>query len=193
MKEIVVTPNPVLIKTADAVTKFDRKLHLLIKDMEQTLLATVDPVGVGLAAPQVGVSLRIFQMKPTEKAKVTTYINPIINKVSEEEEIPTSTNSEKIEHRKPGESKGKLLEGCLSIPNIWGNVTRKKELTLSWQDEFGVEHSKDFTEFPAVIVQHEMDHLNGILFTTHVISQGEKLYKSHKNEQGEDEFDEIKL
>ena len=193
MCEIITTPNPVLIKTAEPVIKFDRKLHLLIKDMEQTLLATVDPVGVGLAAPQVGVSLRIFQMKPTEKAKVTTYINPIINKVSEEEEIPTSTNSEKIEHRKPGESKGKLLEGCLSIPNIWGNVTRKKELTLSWQDEFGVEHSKDFTEFPAVIVQHEMDHLNGILFTTHVISQGEKLYKSHKNEQGEDEFDEIKL
>jgi len=193
MCEIITTPNPVLIKTAEPVIKFDRKLHLLIKDMEQTLLATVDPVGVGLAAPQVGVSLRIFQMKPTEKAKVTTYINPIINKVSEEEEIPTSTNSEKIEHRKPGESKGKLLEGCLSIPNIWGNVTRKKELTLSWQDEFGVEHSKDFTEFPAVIVQHEMDHLNGILFTTHVISQGEKLYKSHKNDAGEDEFDEIKI
>lgn len=193
MREIVTTPNPVLVKVAEPVVKFDRKLHLLIKDMEETLLATVDPVGVGLAAPQIGVSLRIFQMKPTEKAKVTTYINPVINKVSEEEEIPTSTNSEKIEHRKPGESKGKLLEGCLSIPNIWGNVTRKKELTLSWQDEHGTEHTKDFTEFPAVIVQHEMDHLNGILFTTHVMSQGEKLYKSHKNDAGEDEFDEIKL
>ena len=166
---------------------------LCIKEMEQTLLATKDPVGVGLAAPQVGVSLRIFQMKPTEKANVTTYINPVIDKVSDEEEIPSSKNSEKVELSKPGESKGKLLEGCLSIPNIWGNVLRKKDLTLTWQDRDGNTTTKDFTGFSAVIIQHEMDHLNGILFTTHVMSQGEKLYKSHKNPEGEDEFDEIKI
>ncbi len=193
MYSIVTTPDKILIEVAKPVTKFDKKLKDIIHGMEKTLLATKDPVGVGLAAPQVGLSLRIFQMKPTEKAKVTTYINPVIERLSTIEEVPSSTNSEKIERRKPGESKGKLLEGCLSIPNIWGNVLRKKELTLSWQNEKGEELTRDFTGFPAVIIQHEMDHLNGILFTKHVMDQDEKLFKSHKNDSGEDEFEEISI
>jgi peptide deformylase len=132
-------------------------------------------------------------MKPTEKSKVTTYINPEIISMSDDEGIPDYTNSKNVENRKPESSKNKLLEGCLSIPDIWGNVTRKKEVTLRWQDADGNEYTQIFTGFPAIIIQHELDHLNGILFTTHVMSQGEKLFKSHKNKDGEDEFDEIKL
>lgn len=193
MYEIITTPNEILLQEAKPVKFFDKKLRQILAGMEETLLATIDPVGVGLAAPQVGLSLRIFQMKPTEKSKVTSYINPVIIRASEEEGVPEFINSEKVEKRKPKASKEKLLEGCLSIPQIWGNVERKKEVTLSWQDEEGKNHQKNFDGFEAVIIQHEMDHLNGILFTKHVMEQNEKLYKSHKNENGEDEFEEIKI
>lgn len=193
MYTIVVTPNKVLLEKAKTVKQFDAKLKKIISEMEATLKATTDPVGVGLAAPQVGLSIRLFQMKPTEKSKVTTYINPEIVETSEEEEIPHFTNSDTVENKKPQSSKNKLLEGCLSIPDIWGNVTRKKEVTLSWQDAEGNKFQQLFTGFPAIIIQHEFDHLNGVLFTTHVMRQGEKLFKSHKNKDGEDEFDEIQL
>ena len=191
MYSIVTTPNEILVGKAKPVTKFDGKLKKILEEMEKTLRATVDPIGVGLAAPQVGLSLRIFQMKPTEKSKVTSFINPVIERFSEDEEIPHFTNSEKVEGKKPESSKNKLLEGCLSIPDIWGNVTRKKEVTLAWQDANGNHFKQDFDGFPAIIIQHEIDHLNGILFTKHVMEQGEKLFKSHKNEQGEDEFEEL--
>ncbi len=193
MYRIVTTPNEVLAKEAQKVVKFDNKLHEILEGMKKTLIATRDPIGVGLAAPQVGLSLRIFQMKPLDHSPVTSFINPVIIDVSKSEGVLNKSNSENIEKNKPKSSKKRLLEGCLSIPNIWGNVTRKKEITIAFQDENGISHTKHFKGFPAVIIQHEMDHLNGILFTKHVMEQKEKLYKSHKNEEGEDEFDEIKL
>ena len=193
MYKIVTTPNKILVDKASDVKKFDKELKEIISGMEQTLLATKDPIGVGLAAPQVGLPLRIFQMKPTEKSSVTTYINPVIEKFSDESEIPSFTNSEKTEKKKPESSRNKLLEGCLSIPDIWGNVTRKKTLTMSWCDEHGNRLTKEFTGFPAIIIQHEVDHLRGILMVDRVMEQGEKLFKSHKNAEGEDEFEEISI
>ncbi len=161
--------------------------------MSETLDATIDPVGVGLAAPQVGVAKRIFLAKPKENGKTLLFINPKIIESSSEEEIPHFTNSKKVEKRKPKKSKGKLLEGCLSVPNIWGNVSRKKTIKLSWQDVEGKKHTKTFTGFPAIIIQHELDHLDGILFTKHVLEQKEQLYRSYKNAEGEDEFEEIEV
>lgn len=191
MYKIVTTPDPILVNHSKKVTEFNAKLHETLVQMEETLRATTDPVGVGLAAPQVGLALRIFQMKPKEDSPVTSFINPEIIERSSDAQIPEHKNSQKLESRKP--RKGKLLEGCLSIPDIWGHVTRNKEVTLKWQDEKGKAHQKHFRGFPAVIVQHEVDHLNGVLFTKHVMEQKEQLYKSHKNEQGEDEFDEVNI
>jgi len=195
MYKIVTTPNKILIEKSEEVKNFDKKLLEILKGMEEALLATVDPIGVGLAAPQVGLSLRIFQMKPTSKSKVSSYINPVIEKVSDEEEIPQSSikGNPPAGGNKPESSKNKLLEGCLSIPDIWGNVTRKKIVSLRWQDEKGNTYMKEFSGFPAIIIQHEMDHLNGFLFTKRVMEQNEKLFKSHKNKEGEDEFEEIKI
>jgi peptide deformylase len=190
---MVVTPDPILLKKAERVEKFDKKLNQIIRGMSETLDATVDPVGVGLAAPQVGISKRIFLAKPREEGPTMVFINPEVVETSAEEEIPGFTNSKKVESKKPKKSKKRLLEGCLSIPNIWGNVSRKKEVTLSWQDEKGEAHQKKFTGFPAIIVQHEIDHLNGVLFTKHVMQQGETLYRSHKNDEDEDEFEEIEV
>jgi peptide deformylase len=145
--------------------------------MSETLLATSDPKGVGLAAPQVAVLKRFFLTKPTDKAKIKTFINPEI--------------IENIENRQ--ESKSKLLEGCLSIPNVWGKVSRAKQVTLMYQNEKGKIFQKTFKGFMATIIQHEVDHLNGILFTKHVLEQSNKLYKSYKNESGEDEFEELRV
>lgn len=193
MYKMVVTPAPSLLEKATVVEKFDKKLHLILKEMRETLDATRDPVGVGLAAPQVGIPKRIFLAKPKDDTPATAFINPEIIQLASEQAIPHFENSAKIEAHKPKSSKRKLLEGCLSIPNIWGNVSRAKKVKITWQDETGKKHNKIFTGFAAIIIQHEMDHLNGILFTKHVMSQGEKLYRSYKNEKGEDEFDEIEV
>jgi len=176
---LVTTPSQNLIQASTKVHKFDEKLHKLIDDMKETLDATTDPKGVGLAAPQVGVNIRLFLAKPNDRTKTKVFINPEIINAEDD------TKSAKVR-------KG-LLEGCLSIPNIWGKVKRKKIVELSWQDEKGVKHKKIFSGFMATILQHEIDHLDGILFTKHVLTQGNKLYKSFRNEAGEEEFEEIKV
>ncbi len=193
MLKMVITPAPILLKQAEPVTIFDKKLGQTISEMKVTLDATRDPVGVGLAAPQVGISKRIFLVKPKEDGPTQVFINPEIVEESDIKEIPHFTNSKKVEAHKPKKSKSKLLEGCLSVPNIWGNVARKKEIKAAWLDEKGKKHEKKFKGFTAVIIQHELDHLNGSLFTKHVLEQKEQLYRSYKNEKGEDEFEEIEV
>lgn len=190
MLKILVTPHPKLLEKSSPVTKFNRRLAKEISEMKKTLDITRDPVGVGLAAPQVGILKRIFLAKP--KDKPTVFINPEILEASGEE-IPKFTNSPKIEARKPANSKKKLLEGCLSIPNIWGNVSRKKEIKLKYQDVKGNTHVENLKGFLAIIIQHELDHLDGVLFTKHVMVQGEQLYRSYKNKAGEEEFEEIEI
>lgn len=191
MVKIVTTPNPILVEKAKPVKKFDRKLTGIIKEMEEALKKTFDPVGVGLAAPQVGISLQIFQVRKDPTDPIETFINPKIEKASKDFEVLAKKNSKLIEKRKP--KKGKLLEGCLSIPTIWGYVKRNKSVTLTWQDPTGRHHKKTFSGFEAVIIQHEYDHLQGVLFTKHVMEQGNQLYKSEKDENGEDIFEEVKL
>lgn len=175
---LVTTPSPNLIEPSTKVHKFDEKLHKLIADMHDTLAHTTDPKGVGLAAPQVGVNIRLFLAKPNDRVNTKVFINP---------EIVTSEDGESKRTKKS------LLEGCLSIPNIWGKVKRKKLVKLTWQDQHGKSYTKVFNGFVATIIQHEVDHLDGILFTKHVLTQGQKLYKSYKNEHGEEEFEEIKV
>jgi len=197
MYKIVTTPENILSEVSKPVINFDKKLKEILLSMEETLRATKDPIGVGLAAPQVGLSLRIFQLRPDEKSSVRSIINPEILSISDElnDDLVQSARKKKaVDDGKIPAPKGKrLLEGCLSIPNIWGYVQRKKEVKLSFQDENGLQHEEIFKGFPAVIVQHEIDHLNGILFTKHVMDQNEVLYRSSKDKDNEDVFEEIDL
>jgi peptide deformylase len=181
-RQMVLTPDPSLLQKATPVKKIDKKIDEYLQDMEFLLVTADDPIGVGLAAPQAGIPYRIFLMRPTEKSKIQVFINP--------EVLPTDEVKQKS---KPKKRKKRILEGCLSIPNIWGNVTRKDTVKLSYLDEKGVQHTKTFKGFSAIIIQHEIDHLDGILFTKRVLEQGEKLYKSSKNEEGEEEFEEMKI
>ena len=192
-RTIVTAPNPVLSQIAKPVLKIDKSVVDLLSEMSKALLSAKDPVGVGLAAPQIGKSVRIFLAKPTEKSPISFFINPQILSESTEQEVPASTNSAKIEANKPKKSKGKMLEGCLSLPNIWGEVARNPQITLSYSDEKGKARTKNFKGFMAIVIQHEIDHLNGILFPKRVLQQKGALYKSEKNEENEDVFEEIEI
>ncbi len=181
MSKIISAPNSLLSQKAQKYVfkKDDNFLQVFLKDMEETLLSASDPKGVGLAAPQIGRSLAVFIAKPTEKSKISVYINPVIIELEEIE-------SKKIK-------KVKKLEGCLSLPDVWGEVLRSPSVTMTFYNELGKKKTKKFTGFMATIVQHETDHLNGVLFPKHVLEQKGKLYKSYKNDKNEDEFEELSI
>jgi peptide deformylase len=180
MLQIVTAPNPVLSTKAKSVAKVDRAILNLLSQMEESLDKATDPIGVGLAAPQIGKSLDIFITKPTAKSKMLVFINPKIM-----DRMPLLTEKD--------EKKPYKLEGCLSLINIWGEVQRSPEITVAYQDETGKTHKRKFTGFMATIIQHEVDHLNGILFPKRVLEQKGTLYQSSKNSKGEDEFEELKI
>lgn len=181
MLRIVSAPNPVLSTVAKPVEKIDKQIFDLIKAMKKTLDGTKDPEGVGLAAPQVGKSLQLFIAKPSPTSNVMVCINPTIEKLNEEKKDPQKKSS------------FTKLEGCLSLPNIWGEVKRPSSVLLAYLDENGKSHKKRFTGFLATIVQHECDHLQGILFPRHVLLQKGKLFKSRKNSKNEDVFEELEI
>ena len=178
MKPIVHIPEPVLTTPTKPVVVFDKKLTRIISDMKATLLHATNPKGVGLAATQIGIPLAIFCTRPKEKDAVRVFINPKIIK----SETPIS-NADKTNQ----------LEGCLSIPGVWGTVNRSPKLTLSYQDETGKTNEEEISGFLATIVQHEMDHLQGVLFTKRVLEQKNKFYQSTTDEQGKEILEEVVL
>ncbi|MEK7160312.1 MAG: peptide deformylase [Patescibacteria group bacterium] len=189
MLEIVSAPNPVLSQKAKPIAKIDKGILSLIEEMKKSLESAADPVGVGLAAPQVGRALKIFIAKPSLKAKPSVFINPRI--ISQKKKLSKAA-SNAGEPESAGRRTRKL-EGCLSLPNIWGEVLRYNEANVEFEDETGKKHNKKFKGFLATIIQHEIDHLNGILFTKRVLEQNGTLYKSEKDEKGQDVFEEIKI
>lgn len=181
MLQIVKVPEPVLTTPSKAVEKIDKKTLEFIDGMKKTLLGAKNPKGVGLAASQVGRGVRIFLAKPTTKVPFAIFINPQIIWKSEEK-------TEGVPER------DKKFEGCLSIPNVWGIVRRHQTVKVTYQAPDGKNHTKLFKGFLATIIQHEIDHINGILFTQRVLEQKNKLYKvSGKDEKGNDVFDEIEI
>lgn len=180
MLKIVTAPNPVLSQKTTFVKKIDKSVLDLITEMEKALKSATDPDGVGLAATQVGKSLKIFIAKPLVNSEISVFINPkITKKISPQ--------------KKENEQKTRKLEGCLSLPNIWGEVLRYNQVTLEFTDESGKKHNQKFKGFLATIIQHEIDHLNGILFPKRVLEQNGTLYKSEKDEKGQDIFEEIQI
>ncbi|WP_028561502.1 peptide deformylase [Paenibacillus pinihumi] len=138
---IVKEPDPVLRERAKEVTKFNSNLHKLLRDMAETMY---DAEGVGLAAPQIGILKRVIVVDVGDDNGLIEMVNPEI-----------------IE--KSGEQLGP--EGCLSIPNINGDVLRYKDIKVKGQDRDGNEIIVEASEYLARAFQHEVDHLNGILFT----------------------------
>ena len=190
MLKIIQAPNEVLSSKAKEILgsppKVDRKL---LKEMEEALDLAEDPKGVGLAAPQVGKSLSFFIAKPSKKSKLQVFINPRILSFGN-----LQTKIKKPRRRPEGSARReKKLEGCLSLQDIWGEVKRPNVVSLEYFDENGKKHTKKFEGFMATIVQHEIDHLEGILFPKRVLEQKGKLYKSSKDDKDELIFDPINI
>ena len=146
MSEIITAGNPILKAVAAPVTSFDKKLKFLILDMKKTLY---EANGVGLAAPQIAVSKRIFVADDGESG-FEAYINP--------------------EWQPDGDEMATDSEGCLSVPGLFGEVTRYARVIVRYQDIHGKKKVKKASGLLARCIQHETDHLNGILFIEKSIS-----------------------
>lgn len=162
--------DPSLRAVSKPVQSVDKKITLLIKDLKDTLVVQKDPEGIGLAAPQIGKNLRLFIM--TEGKKLKTIINPEILSFSS---IKAEKKEVKSKTKKSMEKK--IMEGCLSLPHYYGPLERTKLIKLKYLDEKGKERIETFEGLPAQIVQHEIDHLNGILFIDRLLEQKAQLFE----------------
>lgn len=185
---IVKIPNPILTEPAKDVVSIDKKILAVVEDMKKHLLSAKNPKGVGLAAPQIGIPLRIFITKPDKNSPIEVYLNPLIFWASEE-----LSEIQRPDIEKPSLRKDKKLEGCLSIPNIWGYLKRPAQVKIRYLNLSGKISEKIITGFLATIVQHETDHLNGILFTQRVLEQNEKLYRIDNESSPQEKLVEIKI
>ncbi|WP_332770073.1 peptide deformylase [Phenylobacterium sp.] len=144
LREILVVPDPVLKQVSQPVDKVDDALRALMDDMLETMY---DAPGIGLAAIQVGVAKRVIVMDlagPDEEKAPRYFVNPEILWASEETQ--------------PYE------EGCLSVPDIFDEVERPIQVKLKYLNYQGEEVIEDAEGLFAVCIQHEMDHLEGVLF-----------------------------
>lgn len=176
MLKIITVPHHMLTTKCKPVGQIDKRIKKIVKDMEETLDNQKNPEGVGLSAPQVAIDARIFIIKNPGDKKLMTFINPKILKM---ENLPTPEKNSKKGKKgdEEDEYEDSNLEGCLSIPNVWGAVKRFDRVQLEYLDLEGKTHTDWFTGFSAVVVQHEYDHLDGILFTQRVVEQGNPLYR----------------
>ena len=170
---IVAYGNPVLKKKAKDITKDYPKLDELIENMWETMYGAH---GVGLAAPQVGLPIRLFVIDPSpfaddeelteEERKQLTglkklFINPVITEETGDEWA--------------------FSEGCLSIPDVREDVFRQPDITIEYVDENFKAHSETYTGIAARVIQHEYDHIEGILFTDKLSSLKKRLIKGKLN------------
>ena len=157
--EIFVYPDPRLKKKSIPVEKIDDSVRAFISDLEETMRN--GPGSVGVAAPQVGRLERIVIVDVSSKRKVSSHgclylINP---EITEQE----------------GSQVGR--EGCLSVPDYTGNVARAAKITVKALDPSCESHTYHFEGFEAIAVQHEMDHLDGLLFLDRLVSKRDSLFR----------------
>jgi len=220
VSKIITTPNPILRKISKPVVNLDKKNLAIVRDIQDTLSGSDHPRGVGLSGVQIGKTIRVFCVylpksgdPDDEKSQpiLSTFINPEVVEVSKDKTL--------------GPKKEKpILEGCLSIPGIWGPVWRHSWIRLrytpflsknaggegdkfslaatarpkAWQNDqrqnpmrakpsaakkisVAKPTEKIFSAFPARVIQHELDHLNGILFTDHSLRDKLPIYESRDN------------
>ena len=170
IRPILAYGSPVLKKKAENVNEDYPNLSKLIEDMWETMYASN---GVGLAAPQIGLSVRILvvdaspfalneELDPIEAQTLETFKKVFINpKMIKEEGDPWTFN-----------------EGCLSIPDVREDVNRHEQITIQYRDEKFQLHTEIFNGLVARVVQHEYDHIEGILFIDHLSSLKRRLIKN---------------
>ena len=150
IKTIKVFGDPILTRKADEVKDFDKEIRTLVKDLTETML---EAPGVGLAAPQIGVSLRVFTYC-VEDDKPGHLINPIL-KLSEQNQVGD--------------------EGCLSVPGLAFNTERSFGVIASGKNMYGEDVVIEGSELLARCIQHETDHLDGIIFVDRLDNETRKV------------------
>lgn len=148
VREIVLWPDPLLTETCAPVAEITPEIETLAKDMLETMYAAP---GRGLAAPQVGVLSRVFVMDvgwKEGKSDPLVCINPMLQEVGEERAVRE--------------------EGCLSIPGVLAEVNRPAQVQMVWTGLNGARYVQSFDGFAAACVQHELDHLDGVVTFDHL-------------------------
>ena len=169
---IVAYGNPVLKKEAKNITQAYPELDQFIYNMWETMYKAS---GVGLAAPQVGVGIRLFvvdaspfaedeELSQEEKEQLSGFKKVFINPELEESGEEWAFN-----------------EGCLSIPEVREDIYRQEKIHITYFDENFKEHQETFTGLPARVIQHEYDHIEGILFTDKLSPLKKRLIKGKLN------------
>ena len=150
IRSVLKIGDPLLNKVADPVLEFDTaELHALIDDMRDTM-ASLN--GAGLAAPQIGVSARVVTFSMDDNPRYP-------NEAAIEETILINPEIEVLSHQEQG-----MWEGCLSVPGMRGYVERPSEIRYFGYDQYGNEIDRTVSGFHAIVVQHECDHLDGVLY-----------------------------
>ncbi len=157
IQKIYQYPEPVLRKATAEITTFDESLARLVEDMAETMY---DAPGVGLAAPQIGQSIKLIVVDTSRDKEGEHQYMPLVN--------PQITAHEGTQVDE---------EGCLSVPDLTASVKRFKRITVFFQDLQGRPHELSTENRFAVVLQHEIDHLNGILFIDHLSPLKRSLYK----------------
>ena len=167
MREILIIPDERLKQISEPVEQFDDELRTFIDELEET--RRVGPGAVGIAAPQVGYFQRIvivdvsLMKRPVPNHGHMVLVNPEI------------THWDGFELGR---------EGCLSVPDYTGNVIRAEHIRLAAQDPWGEHHDYEMTGFEARAVQHEVDHLDGILFLDRLVSRRTDLFQRKVYKKG---------
>lgn len=154
IRNIRIDDDPLLRKQSREVTKFDNRLKYLVEDMFETMYHAE---GVGLAAPQVGILKRVIVIDDREGNKLEM-VNPVIKEMDGEEV---------------------QIEGCLSLPHKQGSVKRATHIIVDYYDKDNNKKTLETRDFFARIIQHEIDHLNGILYSDRAI----EMYVVKDNEE----------
>lgn len=162
--DIITYPDPRLKQIATEVEIFDAVLHEFVQNLDETMKA--GPDGVGIAAPQVGCMQRIAIVD------ISGYVKSKKSNMKHHGHL-VLINPEILEWQ--GMKKGR--EGCMSVPDFTGNVIRAESIVLTAQDEYGSESKYEMEGFEARAVQHEIDHLDGLLFMDRLVSRRNDLFK----------------
>ena len=156
IRRIHETPDPILRQISRPVDTFDDELRTLVADMLETMYAAP---GIGLAAVQVGEPIRLLVIDLQEPQDPEDPESPAVK------DPKVFINPEILWH---SESEAPYTEGCLSVPEQYAEVMRPDRVRARWQDERGKVYEEEIDGLLAVCLQHEMDHLNGVLFIDHL-------------------------
>lgn len=167
--QILTLPNPILRQKSLPVSSNDSQLLELVDELKRLLEQQKDPPGFGLSAPQIGILKRVFVSLIKNDFKA--FINPEIAEF--------------------GKENVKMLEGCLSAPEFYGHVIRPADVKVTAFTEFAKKFTRWYKGISARVIQHEIDHLNGVLFIDHVHSQNGKLFKVAKDAKGKEQLTEV--